>query len=734
MSVDPRLERIRRAAAQRRRAVVALCAAPIVFALVVLAARIGGSLAAAIVASVALAAAAMLAWRASHNVDAQWIARRLDTLPQMDDSAALLYRDAGTLSNLQRLQQARLRTRLADVAADLRPAWSWQRVAAAFGAAVVLLLIAASWRPSAPIGADADKAAPAPKQNSTTALAQVQLDIEAPAYTGVAPRSEAALETKAPEGSHIRWKLRFDPSPQAAALQFHDGSRTALTRSGETWSGEHVLATSTLYRIVLDAAPPLTDDRLYRLDAIADRAPEVRVLQPEKTLTLLDPQQKTWDLAFYASDDYGIAKADLQITLAQGNGENIKFKEQTVALTGEPGDASLGQRTQRYRHTLDLAALGVAQGDDVVVKLAVSDNREPTPNTTRSASFILRWPAELSGESAGMEGIVQKTMPAYFRSQRQIIIDTEALIADKPQLDEGKFLARADAIGVDQKILRLRYGQFLGEESESHAEHDDDHAHAAAVAGKSFNEALHDPKAEAQIDALAQAHAAHERSTPAAPAKFGQEGNTVAEYGHVHDIAEAATLLDPDTKATLKSALAEMWQSELNLRQGKPDEALPYEHRALDYIKQVQQSTRIYLARVGLELPVPDEARRLSGERKDLADRVGTLTAAAGDAATIVELWRVLATQDTPDWDAAEAWVHARTSTLPDALAVLAAIDRARRDAACVECRVQLRNLLWPLLTVPATAAAVRAEPDLAGRAYLDALQAAAKNRTGASR
>ena len=63
---------------------------------------------------------------------------------------------------------------------------------------------------------------------------------------------------------------------------------------------------------------------------------------------------------------------------------------------------------------------------------------------------------------------MQKTLPAYFRSQRQIIIDSEALLAERAALDEAKFLARADAIGVDQKILRLRYGQFLGEESEGH--------------------------------------------------------------------------------------------------------------------------------------------------------------------------------------------------------------------------------------------------------------------------
>jgi hypothetical protein len=738
MSVDPHLERIRRACAQRRSAIVALCAVPPALAMSVLALRVGGIAALIVVAALALGVLAFLFVRAWRDVDAGWLARRLDArVPAMDDSAALLFDDAASLGRLQTLQRARLRSRVAEVRVELRPAWPWRTVVAAFAAALLIAAIATLWRTPLPHATDSDAVAQT-RTATSTALTQTRIDIEAPAYTHIAPRREAALEAKAPQGSTIRWNLRFDPQPTGATLVFHDGSRATLTRSGEDWTAAHTLSASTLYRVLLEGAPALADDRLYRLDAIADRAPEVRVIQPEKTLSLLDAQQKTWDLAFEASDDYGIAHADLTITLAQGSGENVTFKEQTIALTGEamaaptapPGtpatNDSAAPVAMRYHHALDLAALGLAQGDDVVVRLAVTDNREPKPNVTRSASFILRWPVEASSESAGMEGIVQKTMPAYFRSQRQIIIDTEALIADKAQLDETKLLARSDAIGVDQKILRLRYGQFLGEESESHAEHDDSQPHAAETPGRSFNETLHDSKATAQVDALAAAHAAHERSTPAAPAKFGQEGNTVAEYGHVHDIAEAATLLDADTKAILKSALAEMWQSELNLRQGKPDEALPYEHRALDFIKQVQQSTRIYLARVGLELPAPDEARRLSGDRKGVSDRVGTLAAGTIDAATIDLVHRALAAGTVPDWDAAEAWIRARENRLPDALGVLAAIDRVRRDPACDACRRQLDALLWPLLPVPAVAGALRPAPDASGQAYLDALQATA--------
>lgn len=722
MSGDLRLATLRRAATWRRLAIAQACALPPALALIVLAARAGGSWAGLAVLACAVVVLGVLARRALH-VDAAWLARRLDAAsPAMDDSAALLFEDVAKLSNLQRLQHSRLRTRLGQHAIDLRPAWPRPAIVASAGAACAILVVAALWSPSLRLARTSPPATNAATNTHATSIVRAELAIAAPAYTQLPARHDALLDARAPEGSRIGWQLRFNPQPNAATLVFHDGRRLALAHNGVNWVGEHTLSASTLYRIALDGAPPLTDDRLYRLDAIADLPPEVRVIAPDKTLTLLDAQQKTWDLAFDASDDYGIAHADLTITLAQGTGENIAFKEQTITLTGT---AAGNAHTQHYEHTLNLAALGLSKGDDVIVRLAVSDNREPKPNVTRSASFILRWPVDPSSESAGLEGVVQHTMPAYFRSQRQIIIDSEALLAAQPSLDVAKFQTRSDSIGVDQKILRLRYGQFLGEESETHAGHAPESAHGDHAQGDAG-------EAPTQVDALAAAHEAQERQLPTqTPEKFGAEGNTLAEYGHVHDIAEAATLLDAQTKATLKSALNEMWQAELHLRQADPASALPYEHRALEFIKQVQQSTRIYLARVGLELPVPDETRRLSGERKDLADRVGTLGATASPDAALTQLWQALDDPAAPDWSAAERWLRAHAGSVPEALSALAAIDTVRRDPACVLCRAKLRDLLWPLLPVPAAVSAPRTAPDAAGRAYLDALPLAAD--TGAA-
>lgn len=691
---------------------------PVILALAALLMRFAGAgwmlagLAAGLVAVVASIV------HVTRKIDLRRVVSRLDTAtPALDDSSDLLLRDDTALSPLQRLQRERVLDRLAHTGlADIRPAWPLRLILAAFCVAVVAIAMATLWPRAAQVSvASKSLEVASAVAGGPTRLVATHIDIEPPGYTALPARSESALDLEAPEGSQLRWRLRFDTTPRDVALVFHDGTRIALTRDGADWVAQHQLLASTLYRIALVDVPALQNDQLHRLDAIVDQPPEVAVAVPERTLTLLENEQNTWPLVFEASDDYGIATARLSITLAQGSGEQITVRREEIALRAESG---ADVRHRRFRHAVDLGALGFARGDDVIVRLAVSDTRMPQANVARSPSFILRWPPPLSAQAEGIDGIVQKTLPAYFRSQRQIIIDSETLLADRASLSEATFVDRSDAIGVDQKILRLRYGQFLGEEFESGgAPHTEEHAHETehiAQSGEGEN------KDQATLPEGHTIDDGHDH----APAAFGNAGDVVAEYGHTHDHAEAATLLDPETKRILKAALSEMWQAELQLRLGDPEQALPYENRALGYIKQVQQSTRIYLARVGLELPPVDEKRRLSGDRASLRDRRATLAAADAEAAPAADFYRALGARSVTDPPAFEAWLRENQGSVADALGVIAALDGWRRDETCNACRERLLDVLWPLLPLPATGALLRRQPDAAGDAYLDALRA----------
>jgi len=691
MNAERVLSRIASAVRLRRTAIACAFGFPILAAATVLAWRGLDARAAWVFAGAGLAALAAWIVVRRRAVDPAWLARGLDAhVRAFEDSSALLFSDPATLTALQPLQRERLRARLVAMPEpDLRDTWPARALLVA-GALAILVVIAA-WRLPAPgprTGPDGNATAALAARDARIHVTAFNLRIEPPAYTGLPAREQTAPDAKVEEGARLHWRFELDATPTSARIEFHDGTRLALARDGTRWSATRTLERALLYRIVLEGAPALADEGWHTLELVPDRAPEVRVLEPDRTLTLLDGSQRTWALAFEVADDHGVAATTLELTLAQGGGENVTFQQRSIALRGEGEPRAL-----RFRHVLDLAALGIAAGDDVIVRVQVADNRVPEPNLSRSASFILRWPPEAASDGSGVEGLVARALPAYFRSQRQIIIDTEALRDRRKSLREEALLAESNGIAEDQRVLRLRYGQFLGEESSEEESpeggHDDDHAGPAAGG--------------------------------APPARFGDPGDAVAAAGHLHDMAEAATLLDTQTRELLRKALDAMWQAERELRQGALDAALPHENRALGFIKQVQQSTRIYLARVGLELPEIDDARRLTGERRGVPPALDLLRDRAVDD-TLARFRAALDRGETGDVAALQRWIAAHEAEVPDALGLRAALLRLEERPDCVECRAAVRQRLWPLLQASPPGLVLRPSADDAGRAYLRAL------------
>ncbi|HDS1364608.1 TPA: hypothetical protein UL927_003211 [Stenotrophomonas maltophilia] len=709
--------------ARRRRALITLLLGlPWALAATVLALRLAGFDTACVVGTVSLLACAAFATAHVRQLDRQWLQRQLDGSGASEDSADLLFADAATLNPLQQRQRTHVLAMLERAMPELRPRWPRGALALCWIAGLAIVVLAFGWPRSGP--GSVPVRTPVPGSAAAAGplrLQSTRLRIDAPAYTGQATLTQNALDAKVAADSRLSWSLRFDRAPDKAWLQFHDGRRLPLSEREGQWQAQDVARMPLLYRVVSE--PALAETRLHRLDVVADRAPSVRVLEPTASLVLGTPGQRQWALRFEASDDYGVAaQATLSITTTQGSGENITFVKRSVTLAGS-GEAP----ARRFAHTLDLAALGAQPGNDVIAQLEVRDNHAPTPQTGRSSSVILRLPSAEVALGAELEGRIKKTLPAYFRSQRQIIIDAEALIRQRPSLAAEDFVKRSDAIGVDQRILRLRYGQFLGEESEGAPKppptsdlptsdaptadgHNDDHEHDHGAQAGAQDDHGHDHGSTANADI---------------PPVFGSETDVLSEYGHTHDHAEATTLLDPQTRATLKAALDQMWSAEGELRQGRPEQALPFAYKALGFIKQVQQAERIYLARVGPELPPIDESRRLGGDRAGLASRELPLAARTPPDPAIVEAWQRLGDDNgAPDLDALAAWQQRNAAYLPDALDLAAAIEQLRIEPDCGDCRQRLRAQLWRALQRPLPQTMRRSAADAMGQRYLDALEA----------
>ena len=289
----------------------------------------------------------------------------------------------------------------------------------------------------------------------------------------------------------------------------------------------------------------------------------------------------------------------LVVTVAKGSGEGVKFREVQRPLRRAVGT---DPRSAVYGDELELDAFQLEPGDEVYFHALVSDRRFPRPNTARSETrfLVLRAPDAATSDPVGALAGVNR-LPPFFRSQRQVILDTERLIADRDKIDEATWLARSQEIGVDQKLLRLRYGQFLGEEFEPDSLGAPREAEAMALAGRLRTRSAGSPRAAVQEAAIARAiEASHDH--PVKPA--GETGPATVEslaaaFVHRHDNPEAATLFDAKVQASLRGVLAAMWDAEGALRSGQPVAALPAENRALELLKALQQADRIYVRRTG---------------------------------------------------------------------------------------------------------------------------------------
>ena len=183
---------------------------------------------------------------------------------------------------------------------------------------------------------------------------------------------------------------------------------------------------------------------------------------------------------------------------------------------------------------------------------------------------------------------------------------------------------RSNDLGGDQQLLRLRYGQFLGEDIEAglgdHTEINLDPLQAAPP------EQAAGPRAAASVAMrFLQEHEEQDREggsdeqrdagAHAAPEVPLTAGQVVAPYVDQHDSQDKATFFDHETKGTMRDALDAMWAAERHLRVMQLDDALAPEHKALDILKDLQQSARAYVQHVGFEPPPLKVAqRRLKGD------------------------------------------------------------------------------------------------------------------------
>jgi hypothetical protein len=488
----------------------------------------------------------------------------------------------------------------------------------------------------------------------------------------------------------VRWKITTSHPVETLKWVLNDQSHflKADSHSPTTYFKEEQLHQSGFY--YLEMAGNKSD--YYAIEVIPDAAPAIQVLTPEAYTDVAFGDPLHVMLKATITDDYGIRDANLVATVAKGSGEAVKFREEKIPL-----NARFHARQPSYTlvQRLDLLQLGMEWGDELYFYLQAWDNHR---GYTRSETYFVQM-EDTAQAVAGFDltmGV--NPMPEYFRSQRQIIIDTEKLLKEKPGLSAEEFNTRSNNIGIDQRILRLRYGKFLGEEAESGT---------GDVAGKEELEEGHD-----EFDGHDHSHGGHS----SAPQTFGEKGADLLEpYSHRHDSEEGATFLEPAVKAQLKASLAQMWEAELRLRTHQPKAAIPFEYKALKLLKEVQKSARAYVQKTGFDPPpIKLREKRLTGDLskvqpvKNLTqDKKETVLPAIRQALTWVASQRQSGDYRARDADMLEkAGQEMAQEALQSPAQYLAALRDLRklvtqvrgRERLCQPCLLTVEKACWQLL------------------------------------
>jgi hypothetical protein len=513
------------------------------------------------------------------------IARYLDQLlPELEESCGLLLREGSELGSLEKLQAMRTAENLSRVK---MPHPLRKKLLTAGG--LLLLAVLLSVGIGAVAGHGAGKVSVVSvvgvRKMATPAapgIRAIHIRITPPAYTGRPVRQQSDFSLEVEEGAVLSWELETTAPADTMQFIFNDTVRVSLRAvdAGHTrWRLTMPAMRSGFYQVRTGGQL----SGLYKLEVERDEPPQVVILTP-KPYTVVDYGEPTKiPLTVKLKDDYGIADASVVATVSSGKGEAVKFKEQELRWNEGFGGYGTAYSLSKV---LDMGAMGLKPGDELYFYCRARDSRG---QESRTEMYIISLTD--TAQLMSLEGMAMSTdvKPEYFRSERQIIIETEQLLKKKDTLAPTVFQQRSNDLGIDQKLLRLRYGKFLGEEAEEG-----------------------EPGVGDTTDF----------------GTFGDATKILDVYTDKHDNAEDATYFEPGVKQQLKATLNEMWKAELKLRTFQPREALPFAYKALRLLKDLQQQSRAYVAKTGVRVTPLNPAKRLTGELKDIQAPVQKAVAA----------------------------------------------------------------------------------------------------------
>ena len=261
-------------------------------------------------------------------------------------------------------------------------------------------------------------------------ISEVKLTVTPPAYSKLPKEEKNSLPhaVRVLEGSEIEVSFRSDQPLDQMFLDFGNGQSAQLSASRDSWyqfrsrpTNSFTFAAAAINKFKLENK----NKPSCRVSVYEDLPPSVKILEPSEDLTVL-PGEKV-NVTFEASDDLGLAKAEVILATTKTDGETNGV---TIPVNLE---SDAGKKQFRKTVQLDSKALGLKHGDQLSYVVQVTDTKQ-TPASASSAERRAQAPPPPSSQQVADASHT----PAEDRNQANATPEPEKQLVDAAAKNEDK--------------------------------------------------------------------------------------------------------------------------------------------------------------------------------------------------------------------------------------------------------------------------------------------------------
>ncbi len=204
-------------------------------------------------------------------------------------------------------------------------------------------------------------------------ISSVRLKVTPPAYSHLPGEQKDSLPhgIRVLQGSEVTVAFKCNQDLEHMFVDLGEGRSAQLTIGPDQWYEYRFQSTESFNFAAVAINRFKLENKIKptcRVSVYEDQPPSVKVVAPNDELTIL-PNEKV-KVTFEASDDFGLAKAELVVTTSTADGES-----KTVSMPVPLGE-NKGARKLRTSVSLDPAALGLKNGDQLTYVVRVTDTKQ----------------------------------------------------------------------------------------------------------------------------------------------------------------------------------------------------------------------------------------------------------------------------------------------------------------------------------------------------------------------